>query len=220
MIGFVTNPCDICCSFISVIMKITLFFIAFLTCYTSYSQDANKVLILIKEESSQLEFMLENEALKMSEMLENSGFEVTTATVTGKRLHVGSVSFIPDLKLNQVNIDDYDGFIIPCMIVDKTAEETVSFVKNVVKSNKPIAAQVASVYLLAEAGALKGKKYALYSDQSAKSAFEGSVYAGKGVVKDGNIITSGGCPWAEHKNRGKDRTTELTQAFINMVKAH
>ncbi|MCG8581897.1 MAG: DJ-1/PfpI family protein [Bacteroidales bacterium] len=201
-------------------MKIVLLLITLLTCSISQSQNTKKVLLLIKEESSQLEFMLENEALKMSKMLRESGIEVSTATVSGERLHEGAVSLTPDLKLSNVKIDDYDGFIIPCMIVDNTKEEIVSFVKSAVESNKPIAAQVASVYLLAEAGALKDKKYALYSDQSAKSAFEGSVYAGNGLVKDGNIITSGGCPWAEYKKRGKDQTTEITQAFIDMVKAN
>ncbi|TRX72414.1 DJ-1/PfpI family protein [Carboxylicivirga sp. M1479] len=200
-------------------MKTVLFLITFFICHFSYSQNTKRVLILIKEESSQLEFMLENEALKMRGILKQSGFEVFTATVSGKTLRGGSVSLTPDLKLSQVDINDYDGFIIPCMIVDKTTEETVEFVKNVVKSKKPIAAQVASVYLLAEAGALKDKEYALYSDQSPKSAFEGSTYAGNGVVKDGKILTSGGCPWAEYKNRGKDRTVELTEAFMDMVKA-
>ena len=198
-------------------MKNLLFLIILFSCYNSYAQEADKVLIFIKEESSQLEYMLENEMLKMCEMLEESGFEVTTSTVSGKVLKAGSVSFTPDLRLKKVKINDYDGFVIPCMVSDATSKETVNFVKSVVKKGKPIAAQVASVYLLAEAGALDGKKYALYADQSEKDAFKGSTYGGKGVVKDGKIITSGGCPWAEHNDRGKDRTAELTQAFIEVL---
>jgi 4-methyl-5(b-hydroxyethyl)-thiazole monophosphate biosynthesis len=199
-------------------MKSVLLLIVLFSCYTSYSQDA-KVLIFIKEESSQLEFMLANEVSKMNEMLEESGFEVTTATVSGKELKTASVSLTPDLRLKQVNIDDYDGFIIPCMVVDKTTQETIDFVKSVAEKDKPIAAQVASVYLLAKAGILEGKKYALYSDQSNNSDFKGSVYGGNGVVQDGNVITSGGCPWSAHKGRGKDRTTELTQSFIDVINA-
>ena len=60
-------------------MKKLLFLIALCICYTSYSQDAKKALIFIKEESSQLEYMLANEVIKMSEMLEESGFKVTTS---------------------------------------------------------------------------------------------------------------------------------------------
>lgn len=200
-------------------MKSVLFLIVLFTCITTYSQDANKVLIFIKEESSQLEYMLANEVVEMKEMLEDAGFDVTTSTVSGKQLKADSFSLTPDLKLNQVIIDDYDGYIIPCMVVDDTTEETVNFVKSIAQKDKPIAAQVASVYLLAEAGVLEGKKYALYSDQSEKSEFEGSVYGGNGVVQDGKVITSGGCPWAEHKNRGTDRTAELTQSFIDVVNA-
>lgn len=200
-------------------MKSVLFLVVLFSCYISYYQDANKVLVFIKEESSQLEYMLANEVLKMNEMLEESGFEVTTATVSGKELNTGSVSLTPDLRLDHVNIDDYDGFIIPCMVVDITTPETVNFVKSIAKQDKPIAAQVASVYLLAEAGVLEGKKYALYSDQSDKSDFKGSVYGGNGVVQDGKVITSGGCPWSAHKNRGKDRTAELTQSFMDILNA-
>lgn len=200
-------------------MKKLLFLFILFSCSLSYAQEAKKVLIFIKEESSQLEYMLKNEAIKMSEMLEESGFEVSTATVSGQKLQAGSVAFTPDLKLEQVKVDDYDGFVIPCMVVDATTDETVNFVKSITQKNKPIAAQVASVYLLAEAGALEGKEYALYGDQSAKSAFKGSTYAGKGVVQDGNIITSGGCPWAEHNKRGTDRTIELTETFIELLSA-
>lgn len=198
-------------------MKSILLLIVLFSAYTSSSQDANKVLIFIKEESSQLEFMLTNEVRKMSELLEESGFEVTTSTVSGKELITSSVKLTPDLKLEQVNIDDYDGFIIPCMIVDTTTQETIRFVQAVAKRDKPIAAQVASVYLLAKAGILEGKKYALYSDQSDKSDFKSSVYSGNGVVQDGKVITSGGCPWMEHRNRGKDGTAELTQTLINVI---
>ena len=198
-------------------MKSVLFLIVLFSCNAVYSQDPNTVMIFIKEESSQLEFMLSNEVIQMSELLEESGIEVTTSTVSGKPLKAGAVSFTPDLKLKQVDIDDYDGFIIPCMVSDAMAEETVNFVKAVAKHDKPIAAQVASVYLLAEAGALKGKKYALYADQSDKDSFDESTYGGNGVIKDGKIITSGGCPWAEHNNRGKDRTAELTQTLIDLL---
>lgn len=200
-------------------MKSVLFLVVLFTCYTSYSQDADKVLIFIKEGSSQLEYMLANEVAKMNDMLERSGFEVTTATVSGKDLITGSVSLTPDLRLKHVNVDDYDGFIIPCMVVDTVTQETVHFVKSIAKKDKPIAAQVASVYLLAEAGLLNGRKYALYSDQGDKNAFYGSVYGGNGVVQDGKVVTSGGCPWMEHRNRGKDRTAELTQSFMDVLHA-
>lgn len=198
-------------------MKSVLFIFVLFSFYTSYSQDANKVLIFIKEESSQLEFMLKNEVVKMSEMLEESGFEVTTATVSGKELNIGSVALTPDLRLKQVNIDDYDGFIIPCMVVDTTTQQTINFVQSIAEKDKPIAAQVASVYLLAKAGVLEGKKYALYSDQSNRSEFEGSIYNGNGLVQDGKVITSGGCPWSAHRGRAKDMTAELTQSLMDVI---
>ncbi len=198
-------------------MKIITLVLVLFSTYFSFPRDTYKVLIFVKEESSQLDYMLAHEVNKMVEILKDSDIEIATATISGKELNAGSTTFIPDLKLQQVNIDDYDGFLIPCMVVDTVTVETINFVKKIKEKNKPIAAQVASVYLLAHAGLLEGKKYALYSDQSDNPEFDGSLYDGNGVVKDGNIVTSGGCPWMEYNNRGKDRTEELTQSFIDVI---
>jgi putative intracellular protease/amidase len=97
----------------------------------------------------------------------------------------------------------------------------ISIVKQAVAKGKPVAAQVGSVYILAEAGVLKGKRYAFVHDpfnpqppHKKDSRFEGAIYSGPGVVQDGNIITSGRCPNIEARTGLPDNTPELTQAFI------
>jgi hypothetical protein len=74
---------------------------------------------------------------------------------------------------------------------------------------------------LAEAGALKGKRYAFVDDplnqpppDTKDSRFEGAIFSGSGVVQDGNIITSGICPATEGWMGMPDCTPELTRAFI------
>ena len=165
----------------------------------SFDKSATKVLLFIKEESPQLEYMLTNEVGKMSEIIKQSGFEVTIATISGEVLKAGSITLKPDLKLSEVKIKDYAGFIFPCMVSDLANLEMLTFVKTVADKGKPIAAQAGSITLLAKAGILNGKKYAAVNDPSvypdAGSDYKNATYSGRGVVQDGNIITSGVCPW-------------------------
>jgi hypothetical protein len=74
-----------------------------------------------------------------------------------------------------------------------------------VAEEKPVAAQLGGVTILAKAGILKGKKYAFASDPLKTTPrrkiidpnFTGAIYSGRGVVQDGNIITSGMWLWAQ-----------------------
>jgi putative intracellular protease/amidase len=130
------------------------------------------------------------------------------------------------LKLAEVTIDDYAGVILPCMAVGQfpgppISPAIVSIVKKAVAKGKPVAAPFGSVYILAEAGALKGKRYAHLDDlfnplppNQKDPRFEGAIYSGSGLVQDGNIITSGRCPNIESRIGVPDNTPELTGAFI------
>jgi putative intracellular protease/amidase len=158
----------------------------------------------------------------MKDLLEKSGYEVTIATLSGEPLQTASVTIRPDTKLGLVKIDDYAGFIFPCMAAsDSIHPQAVAFIKQVAELGKPMAAQLGSVLMLAKAGALKGKKFAFTEanvwDSKKYPEFEGSTYSGSGVVKDQNVITSGICPWMAKMTGQKDGTSELTQGFIAML---
>jgi putative intracellular protease/amidase len=185
----------------------------------SFNNNAPKILLFIKEGSTQLEYMLTNEVGKMSEIIKQSGFEVTIATISGEVLKSGSVTVKPDLKLSEVNIDEYSGVIIPCMTLDLATPEMIAFVKTAIDKGKPIAAQAGSVTLLANAGILNGKKYAYNHDASTETDFESGIYSGTGVVQDGIIITSGTCPWIAKETGWQDGTPKLTQTLIETIKA-
>jgi putative intracellular protease/amidase len=202
-------------------------FSLFLLCsiLVSFDRDAPKVLLYIEGESSQLEYMLIHEVGKMKQILKQAGFEVTIATMSGEVLKTDSVTLKPDLKLSMVNVDSFAGFIMPCMAVGDSVvtSEEINFVKKAVKENKPIAAQLGAVLILAKAGVLKGKKFAFIDEKDENAnmypAFKSGIYSGKGVVKDGNIITSGTCPWMAKEKGYKDGTEELTRTLINVIKA-
>jgi putative intracellular protease/amidase len=130
------------------------------------------------------------------------------------------------LKLSDVKVDDYAGVILACMARGllpgpPVSPVAVSIVKQAVAKGKPVAAQTGAVLVLAEAGVLKGKRYAYVQDpfnpqppHKKDSRFEGAIYSGPGVVQDGIIITSGICPAMESVTGLHDCTPELTRAFI------
>jgi hypothetical protein len=77
-----------------------------------------------------------------------------------------------------------------------------------------------SVADFAQAGVLIDKKYAFTIDPDPDTYpyFRGGIYSGEGVVRDGNIITSGTCPWKTREYGKPDGTPELTRMFIEAIK--
>jgi putative intracellular protease/amidase len=187
----------------------------------SFDKDATKVLLYIQDGSMGLEYMLIHEVGKMKQILKQAGFEVTIATMSGEIIKTDSVTVKPDLKLSEVNIDNYEGFIIPCMAVGDTVvtSEEINFVKKVVNEDKPLAAQLGGVFILAKSGILNGKKYALIDDASMSPTFKSGIYSGRGVIQDGIIITSGVCPAMAKEKGYPDGTEMLTQTLIAAIKA-
>lgn len=187
------------------------------------AKDAPKVLLFITDGSPELEFMLTKEVAVMKSVLEQSGAKVDIATLSGEPISVGSVKLDPVLKLANVRAEDYSGLIIPCMAVDKrNVPEMVAFVKKAVEAKKPVAAQFGGVEYLAQAGVLKGKKYAYGVEVDLKETpeFNGGIYSGTGVVRDGNIITSGICPMWSREKGVADGTSGLARALIEAIMAN
>ncbi len=183
-----------------------------------------KVLLFITDGSRDLELMLTEEVMLMKEMLEQASLEVVITTISSEPFSAGSVRIDPAVKLNDVNITDYSGFIFPCMAppvesISNLNPDVVSFVKRISTEGKPLAAQTFSVVLLADAGILVDKKYAFTfePDLEMLPGFSGGIYAGEGVVQDGNIITSGTCPWKTRAFGKPHGTKELTQLLIHAI---
>jgi putative intracellular protease/amidase len=152
-----------------------------------------------------------NEAFVMKSMLEEAGFKVVVASASGRTFLRGDITLESDLKLAEVKTPDYVGFIIPCMQFNSTTfkPEEVAIANQIVAEGRPIAAQKGSVYILAQSGVLAGKRYS-YEIKVPDKRFVDAIYGGKGVVQDGNIITSAYCPlWGP-----QDQTVELTKALI------
>jgi len=193
-------------------------------CLALYSQEKPKVLLIIREgHSVDAEFMLTQEVGVMMTMLKEAGFQVVVATESGSPLTSETVNLKPDLTLDEVNLDEYVGLIMPCMGIpldDPIPPQSVELVKQAVSDGLPIAAQVASLLILAEAEIVSGHKIASPYDFSALGVpqFEGAEYMGPGVVQDGNLITSGTCPFMAKTKELPDGTPELTRLFIQLIR--
>jgi protease I len=207
-------------------MKRLLIAIVLGTCILSYAQNTPKVLLFMRnaEKAGDLEFMLKKEVGVMKDTLEKSGYKVVVATLNGSSFTAGSTTVKADIKLADAKIADYAGFILPCLSVPsypappEVSPEAIALVKNAVSAGKLVAAQTGSLWTLAEAGVLKGKKYA-YAMEEKSPYFEGATFAGTGVVKDGLILTSGYCPFMALKMNVKDGTEQLALALVAALKA-
>ena len=127
------------------------------------------------------------------------------------------------IGLAAVEIDDYAGFMLPCLGAPSypappyVAPEAEALVKDAVNAGKSVAAQVGSVWTLAKAGVLKGKKYA-YTLNDRHSYFQEGIWSGDGVVRDGLVMTSGICPYVELKMGGKEHSEELALILAEAMK--
>jgi putative intracellular protease/amidase len=196
-----------------------------------YGQSHKKVLMFLREGYSyDLDFMLKMEVGVMTKLLKEAGFQVDVATYSGQPVAGPTEKIEKVMKLSEIKLDDYMGIIIPCLNIMnvEVAPETLAVVKKAHADGKPVAAALSSVTVLADAGLLKGKKYAFYRDpleppetkkepDPRSSVYAGAIYSGRGVVQDAKIITSGGCPASQRWRGVQDRTVELTQTFIAAI---
>lgn len=99
------------------------------------------------------------------------------------------------------------------------APGAVDMVSEAAAAGKIVAAQLNSILTLTEAGLLEGKRYAFGAemDVSQYPLLEGATYSGNGVVRDGNILTSGICPYMARRRGVPDRTEELAQALADAI---
>jgi len=186
-------------------------------------QQGGKVLLIIRDvklaDSAFLEWAVTKEAGVMKETLQKAGYKVEVASPTGESWGTPANSLKPDRKLADVKVADYEGFVIPCLAIESTAlhPDLAAVIKGAVEKGKPVAAQTGGVTMLAKAGVLSGKKYAI-TDLMVPELRSG-IYSGSGIVKDGRIITSGICPTMAREFKGmQDGTPKLMEVLIAELK--
>jgi putative intracellular protease/amidase len=184
---------------------------------TDAGAQGRQVLLIAREGSVDPVQMVTKELAVMKDLMEKSGLTVVISTSTGQELSSTGGSIKPNFKLSEIDPSEYQGVIIPCMAggyPGHIPSEALKIVKFIFSKGLPVAAQDGAVCILGDAGILKGKKYALHKQIL---FIRDGIYSGRGVVVDGNVITSGICPYFASAE-SPDGTTMLTEKFIEMVK--
>jgi len=181
--------------------------------------DAPAVLMIARDRTARplLEMMIQKEVLPMIRQLNEAGFTVVVASESGSLIEAGSARLKVDTRLAEVEIQDFVGVIIPCLGNDRGSIplDALAIIKDACNLYLPLAAQQSGVELLGAAGVLRGRDYAIEPDS--RDLIEGGSYKGMGVVRDGNIVTSGACPNISRLSGFKDGTDRLVASFIGLL---
>ncbi len=138
----------------------------------------------------------EIEALTVVDVLRRGKMEIDTISITGEPKATGShgITFLTDTTIEQANLADYDGVILPGGMPGTTNlaahPRVVSTITDFAAQGKLVAAICAAPSVLGMNGILKGKKaisYPGFEDQ-----LLGAEITLQPVVVDHNIITSRG----------------------------
>ncbi len=139
----------------------------------------------------------DEELLHTREELESAEVKTTIAsTKIGEVKGVLGAKVNSGIKLDQVNVDDYDGVVFvggsgaEVYFNDKRA---ISIAGEAFSKDKKICAICIAPVILANAGVLEGKRATVFDgDYVRKIEGKGATYTGKPVEVDGNIITANG----------------------------
>ena len=173
---------------------------------------ASKVLIIATDGFEQ------SELIEPRRALEDAGIETVVAspeageikgwnkTDWGKKVAV-------DITLDQVNLNDYDGLVLPGGQINpdklRLEQKAVSLVGEFVRSGRTVAAICHGPWLLVEADVVRGKTVTSFPSIRTDLRNAGANVVDQEVAIDGNIITS----------RNPDDLPAFSKAVIESVRS-
>lgn len=135
----------------------------------------------------------ETEALTTLDLLRRAKIEVQTVGVTGKTV-IGSHSIpvIADITVNEINVDNLSGVILPGGMPGTknlwASESVKTFVMSAYNQNMPVCAICAAPLIFGRLGILEGRKAVCYPGFEAE--LKGATIIDVKSVTDGNVITA------------------------------
>ncbi len=138
----------------------------------------------------------EIEALTIVDVLRRGGVEVVTAGLEDPVEGSHGVKVLPDRKLEEVRVEDFEALICPGGYPGyenlRKNPKVLEMVRKAAESGKVVGAICGAPAVLAEAGVLKGKRATIYPGMEGELK-KGGAKPGKGlVVVDGKVVTSKG----------------------------
>lgn len=152
-----------------------------------------KVAIVVDDYFEQAEFTGPRDALT------EAGADVTIISTEGGELHglnhiEPGDTFQSDMSTAEANPDDYDALVLPGGAINadnlRMDEDVHRWVQQYMESDKPVAVICHAPWVLASAGATKGKRLTSYHTIQDDMRNAGAEWSDEEVVVDGNLITS------------------------------
>jgi len=143
----------------------------------------------------------DEELIEPQEALYDRGAEVKVACKsleTAKGMLGAQVK--PDMLVSDIKVEDWDAIVLiggtgsSVYWEDSTVH---SLLNRAVEQDRIVGAICIAPVTLANAGILSGKKATVSGSEEQKLVDKGAKYTGKGVERDGNIITASGPPAAK-----------------------
>lgn len=129
--------------------------------------------------------------------MREQGANVYVASMEKKPIKADSEEqreYTPELTFNDVNVDDYDGLIIPGGLKNpdtlRLQDDAVEIVRNFAESGKTIGAICHGPWLLAEADIIEGRDVTSYPSIKTDLRNAGGRWTDNEVVTDNGFVTS------------------------------
>jgi protease I len=155
--------------------------------------DQSRILIIATDGFEQ------SELFDPRQSLIDAGASVTLASpdtkpIQGMKHDEKGDTITPDITLETVDIDAFDGLILPGGVANpdtlRTHDKAVSIVRDFVESGKPVAAICHGPWLLVEADVVDGRTVTSWPSVRTDLANAGARVVDQEVAIDGNLITS------------------------------
>ena len=103
-------------------------------------------------------------------------------------------SYNVDITLDQANVNDYDGLVLPGGVINpdtlRQNSDAVNFVRSFFQAHKPVAAICHAPQLLTEAGVVEGRRMTSYNSIKTDLQNAGANWVDEEVVVDSGLVTS------------------------------
>ncbi|MEQ6334327.1 type 1 glutamine amidotransferase domain-containing protein [Sphingobium sp. MK2] len=149
-------------------------------------------------------------------MLMKAGAKVRLASpesdpIQGMKHDEKGDTITPDITLDAVSMDDYDGLILPGGVANpdtlRVNEKAIALIRAFADAGKPVAAICHGPWLLIEAGVVNGRTVTSWPSVRTDLTNAGGKFVDRAVAIDGNIITS----------RNPDDIPAFVEAFTKAV---
>lgn len=174
--------------------------------------DQSKILIIATDGFEQ------SELFRPREKLMDLGADVRLASPTSKPIqgmqhHEKGQTITPDMRLDEVDPDDFDALVIPGGVANpdtlRQEKRAVDIVRTFAQAEKPVAAICHGPWLLVEADVVDGRTVTSWPSVRTDLANAGGNVVDQAVARDGFLITS----------RKPDDIDQFTAALVEMVES-